>query len=125
MIGLPKEVMTAWENGEGPVVFTSVDEQGTPNSIYASCVSRFDVETQVVADNYFNKTRKNILSGSKGLLLFVTKGRRSYQIKGEIEYHTEGEIFNGMKRWNPPHRPGHGEVVIRIEEIYSGAKKLS
>lgn len=124
MTGLTKALMIAWENRDGPVVFTTVDEQGTPNSIYASCVSRYDDETLVVADNYFNKTRKNILSGSKGSLLFITKGRRSYQIKGKIEYHTEGEIFEDMKRWNPPHRPGHGAAVIKIEEIYSGAKKL-
>jgi hypothetical protein len=34
--GLTKALMTAWENRDGPVVFTTVDEQGTPNSIYAS-----------------------------------------------------------------------------------------
>lgn len=98
MTGLTKELITAWENREGPVVFTTVDEQGTPNSIFASCVSRYDDETLDVADYYFNKTRKNILSGSKVSLLFITKGCRSYQIKGEVEYHTEGEILDDMKR---------------------------
>ena len=53
-------------------MLTTVDGAGVPNAIYATCVSRFDEETLVVADNYFNKTRKNILSGSKGSLLFIT-----------------------------------------------------
>jgi hypothetical protein len=84
MTGLTKELMTASENREGPVVFTTVVEQGTLNSIYANCVSKYDEETLVVANNFFDKSRKNILSGSKGLLLFIIKGCRSYQIKGKL-----------------------------------------
>ncbi|MDT8382557.1 MAG: hypothetical protein RQ728_09945 [Brevefilum sp.] len=34
MTGLTKEVIIVWENREGPVVFTAIDEQGTPNSIH-------------------------------------------------------------------------------------------
>lgn len=109
---------------EGPIVFTTVVEQGAPNSIYANCVSRYDEETLVVANNFFDKSRKNILSGSKGLLLFIIKGCRSYQIKGEVEYHTEGEIFDDMKRWNPPHRPGHGAAAIKVKAVFSGSKQL-
>lgn len=124
MSALTQKIKQAWESREGPVVFTTVDEQGRPNSIYVSCVSRYDDETLVVADNYFDKTRKNILSGSKVSLLFITKGHRSYQIKGEVEYHTEGEIFDDMKRWNPPHRPGYGAAAIKVKAVFSGSKQL-
>ena len=121
---ISEEIKQAWEDREGPLVFTTVDQDGIPNSIYATCVSMFDDETVVVADNYFSKTRENIHSGSKGVILFITKESKAYQIKGTIEYHTEGEIFDDMKQWNPQKHPGHAAAALKIEEVYSGAAKI-
>jgi hypothetical protein len=73
MTVLPDIVSQAWEDREGPIILTTVDAEGTPNSIYATCVRKFSQDTLVVADNYFNKTRANILAGCKGTLLFITK----------------------------------------------------
>ncbi|TFH15213.1 MAG: pyridoxamine 5'-phosphate oxidase family protein, partial [Lentisphaerales bacterium] len=70
---LPEDVSKAWDNREGPVVFTTVNGNGTPNSIYATCVKKFSDDKLVIADNYFSKTRSNILAGSKGSILFITK----------------------------------------------------
>jgi uncharacterized protein len=113
MIILPQIVDEAWEDREGPIVFTTVDPEGTPNAIYATCVRKFDSSTLVVADNFFNKTQANIKSGSKGSLLFITKEGKSYQVKGRIEYHTEGEFFDDMKKWNPDTLPGHAAAVLQ------------
>ena len=124
MAQLPEEVRAAWEKREGPIVLTTVDEKGLPNAIYATCVSMFDEETLVVADNYFNKTRKNLRAGSKGSLLFITPEGKSYQMKGRMEYHTEGAVFQDMKKWNPEKHPGHAAAALTVEEAYSGAKKL-
>ena len=124
MAQLPEEVRAAWEKREGPIVLTTVDEKGLPNSIYATCVSMFDEETLVVADNYFDKTRKNLQAGSKGSLLFITAEGKSYQVKGRMEYHTEGYVFQDMKKWNPEKHPGHAAAALTVEEAYSGAKKL-
>ncbi len=121
---IPDEVKNAWEQKEDAVVLTTVDTNGVPNSIYATCVSKFDDESFVVADNYFDKTRKNILAGTKGSLLFITKDGKSYQLKGEIEYHKEGEIFDDMKKWNPPEHPGHAAAALKVENVYKGAEKL-
>ena len=121
---LPEEVSRAWENMNGPAVFTTISKDGTPNSIYVTCISKYDEGTILVADNYFDKTKKNILSGSPGVILFITDKKKSYQIKGPIEYHTQGEIFEDMKKWNPKKHPGHAAVAIRVEEAFSGAKKL-
>jgi predicted pyridoxine 5'-phosphate oxidase superfamily flavin-nucleotide-binding protein len=87
-------------------------------------VAKYDESTIVVADNYFEKTRKNILSGSKGSILFMTAEGKAFQIKGSIEYHKEGPIFDDMKRWNPKIRPGHAAAALNVEEIYSGAERL-
>jgi predicted pyridoxine 5'-phosphate oxidase superfamily flavin-nucleotide-binding protein len=124
MAALPKSVVDAWEKRNGPVVLTTVDGDGTPNSIYATCVSMFDDETIVIADNYFDKTKKNILAGSKVSLLFITGENKAFQIKGAIEYHTSGAVFDDMKSWNPAQHPGHAAAAVKVQEVYSGAEKL-
>jgi predicted pyridoxine 5'-phosphate oxidase superfamily flavin-nucleotide-binding protein len=121
---LPHLVTGAWARRNGPVIFSTVNHSGTPNTIYVTCVSLYDDETIVVADNYFDKTRSNILAGSKGSLLFITEDKKSYQIKGSIEYHKSGKVFKNMKSWNPTKHPGHAAAALRVEEVYSGAEKL-
>jgi uncharacterized protein len=87
-------------------------------------VSKFDEETIVIADNYFDKTRKNILSGSKGSILFITNEDKSFQLKGTIKFHTEGKLFEDMKRWNPIKHPGRAATALNVEEVYSGSERL-
>jgi predicted pyridoxine 5'-phosphate oxidase superfamily flavin-nucleotide-binding protein len=124
MAALPEKVRVAWEDREGPVVFSTVNEDGMPNAIYATCVSKFSEDTIVIANNYFSKTLENILTKSKGSILFITKERKSYQIKGTIKYYTEGNIFEDMKKWNPQQHPGHAAAALKVEEVYTGSEKL-
>jgi len=124
MTALPEVVSKAWENRENTIVLTTVDKEGIPNAIYATCVRKISEDTFVVADNFFNKTRTNILSGSKGSLLFITKEGKSYQVKGVIEYHTEGVVFDDMKKWNPTDLPGRAATVLKVEHVYSGGEQL-
>ena len=124
MSALPPLANKAWDNRKGPVILTTVDNNGTPNAIFATCVSKFSEDSIVVADNYFDKTRKNILAGSKGSILFMAKDGKAYQIKGSIEYHKEGEIFEDMKQWNPKQHPGNAAAVLKVEEVYAGAERL-
>lgn len=120
----PEIVQTAWANREGPIVLTTVDRAGQPNAIYASSVREFGDDTLVIADNYFHKTRANILAGSPGSLLFLTTERKAYQLKGTFTYHTSGPVFDDMKTWNPDRYPGVAAAALKVEEIYSGAEKL-
>ncbi len=124
MPNLPESVSKGLDNRKGPAIFSTVDQQGVPNAIYAICVGKYDESTIVVADNYFDKTRKNILTGSKGSVLFMTNEGKTFQIKGSIEYHKEGPIFEDMKRWNPKIRSGHAAAALKVEEVYTGAEKL-
>ena len=124
MAVLPEAVSRAWEEREDAVVLSTVDAEGNPNAIYATCVRKFNEETLVVADNYLKKTRANILSGSKGSLLFITKTGKSYQVKGCIEYHTEGAIYEDMKQWNPAELPGHAAAALKVEHVFSGGEQL-
>ena len=125
MSTLPENVSKAWDNHEGPVVFSTADRNGTPNAIYATCVKKINEEKLVVADNYFNKTRANILAGSKGSILFITKDGKAFQVKGSIDYERKGEIYDDMKKkWLDPKMPGNAAVVLNIQEVYCGAEKL-
>lgn len=124
MPALPEAVIKAWTDRKGPVVLSTVDANGTPNAVYASCVSRFGEDLFVVANNFFNKTKKNIEAGSKGSLLFITSEDKSFQIKGHFEYRAEGPLFEDMKKWNPERLPGHAAAAVKAEEVYSGAEKL-
>ncbi len=125
MAALPPTAKSAWENREGPVILTTVDADGTPNSIYATCVSMFGDERLIVADNYFDKTRRNVQGGGKAAaILFMAKGGKAYQVKGMIEYHTEGDVFADMKAWNPSQHPGHAAAALVVQEVYSGAERL-
>ena len=124
MAALTEEVSNAWEDRDGPIILSTVNGGGMPNVIYASCVSKFSENTIVVANNHFSKTLENILSGSKGSILFITKQGKSYQIKGSIQYLKEGTIFEDMKKWNPKQDLGHGAAALKVERVYAGANKL-
>lgn len=124
-MAIPGTVREAWENREGPVVLATVDSDGVPNIIYATCVNVFGDDRLVVADNYFDKTRRNLQGGAKvGAILFLDKSGKAYQAKGTLEYHTSGDLFDHMKTWNPEKHPGHAVAALRVEEVYSGAEKI-
>jgi len=124
MAKLPTSVREAWEDRNGAVVLATVDKNGVPNIIYATCVAVHGDDQLVVADNYFDKTRKNLLAGSRGAILFITKSGKAYQVKGNLEYHTEGPVFDHMKTWNPKQHPGNAAAALHVEEVYSGAERL-
>ena len=117
-------VKSAWEDREGAVILTTVDTGGLPNAIYATCVTLFDGDRIVIANNFFDKTMENLQAGSKVSVLFITSEKKSYQIKGSMEYHTEGAVFEDMKKWNPEEHPGYGAAVVNVEAIYSGSEKI-
>ncbi len=117
-------VRDTWEGRSGPAIFTTVSPDGTPNSIYVTCIARYDDHTVLIADNYFDKTRQNIHDGSRGVLLYITEDSKTVQIKGPLSYHTEGPLFDHMKSWNPKKHPGNAAVALTVEEVYNGAKRL-
>ena len=53
MTVLPKVVSQAWENREGPIVLATVDTEGNPNVIYATCVRQVSEDT--LAERYNQK----------------------------------------------------------------------
>lgn len=121
---LPEPVIKAWDEREPICVLTTVAPDGTPNAIYVGVVGLFDGSTFFVANNYFQKTKENILAGSNASLLFLTKERKAFQIKGSIELQDSGPVFDEMKQINPEKYPGHSAAVLHVEAVFSGAEQL-
>lgn len=124
MASLPEGVRQAWEDRDGPAILATVSPDGVPNIIYVGCLGAFGDDRLVVADNYFDKTRRNMRAGAKGAILFRSKDGKAYQAKGTLEYHTSGEVFDHMKTWNPPEHPGNAAAALCVDEVFSGEEKL-
>lgn len=121
---LPQEIIDAWAEREPATVLTTVSSEGIPNSIWVMSTGLYNEEHIIIADNYFDKTKANILSTGIASVLFITKDGRSYQLKGTMSYHTDGPFYDFMKEMTPPKYPGHAAVVLHATEIYTGSQRL-
>ena len=124
MSTLPQAFLDAWEHHEPRMIFTTVDNNAEPNSVWVLCVKLLDEKRILVVNNFFNKTLKNIQSGSRGALLMIAPEREAYQIKGSLEYYSDGPVYDEMKAWLDPKFAGVGAVILNIESIYYGAEKV-
>ena len=124
MAQLPQSVRETWEHRKGPAILTTVSSNSIPNAIYVTCIALYDESTVVIADNYFDKTRSNLLAGSQGSLLYMAEDSKAIQIKGTMTRHTSGPVFDHMQSWNPQKHPGHAAVALHVEEVFSGAERL-
>jgi predicted pyridoxine 5'-phosphate oxidase superfamily flavin-nucleotide-binding protein len=124
MSRLPNSICQAWEDREGPSVFATADQKGVPNAIYVTSIKLSADGKIVVANNFFQKTAANISSGSRGAVLFITKGGKSYQLKGSIEYFESGAVYEDMRKWADPQYPRVGAAVLNVDEAYSGSEKI-
>ncbi len=124
MSKLPDILSKAWEDREGPVVFTTTDSKGKPNSVYVTSVKMSQEGDIMIADNFFQKTRANILSGSRGVVLYISKEGKSFQLKGTIAYFRDGALYEEMLTWADPQYPRVAIAVLKVEEAYSGSEKI-
>jgi hypothetical protein len=114
----------AWGLREGPAVFTTVDKNSVPNSVYVLGMKLLEDGRIAIIDNYFQKTRENIKNGSKGSFLFLAKPRKPYQAKGSIEYLTSGPVYEDLRASVDPKHPRVAAAVLRVKELYSGSERL-
>ena len=122
---LPESVTNALEECAGPYVFATVSQDSKPNSIYVAWCWAEGADTLVICDNYFSKSRENILKGSRGAILFLTPAGESFQVKGSLEYLTEGPIFQRMLGIVADEHPRVAAVALKVEEAYSGSDRLA
>ena len=124
MAQLPDAVKKAISKQEISPVATSNQNQ-IPNVVYIAYLKVIDDQTVLIADNYLNKTRDNILSNGKITFAVRDEGKGSFQIKGTAERLTEGDMFDEVQKWVPDKLPRVAAVIMHIEEIYNGAERIS
>lgn len=123
MAKMPQDVINDIEKQELFVVATS-SKDGTPNVAYVKFLKVLNEETILIADNYFEKTRDNILNNGKIAFAVRDEQKGSYQIKGSAKRYTDGDYFDMIDEWVPDKLPKEAAVVMKVEQIYNGAKSV-
>ena len=123
MAKLPEAVKKAIDKQDVFPIATCSSE-GVSNVVYVGWLKAIDDETVLIADNYFDKTRSNILSNPKMSFVVRDKDKGSFQIKGSVERLTDGPVFEEMQKWVKNSLPRVAAVVLHVEEVYNGAKQL-
>ena len=124
MAQLPDAVKKAISKQEIFPVATNNQDQ-IPNVVYIAYLKVIDAQTVLIADNYLNKTRDNILSNGKIAFTVLDDKKGSFQIKGRAERLTEGAMFDEVQKWVSDDLPKVAAVVMHIEDIYNGAECIS
>ena len=124
MAQLPDAVKKAISKQEIFPVATS-NQDRIPNVVYIKHLKVIDDETVLIADNFLNKTRDNILSNGKIAFVVRDEEKGSFQIKGTAERLTEGAMFDEVQKWVPDKFPRVAAVVMHVEEVYNGAEQIS
>ncbi len=126
MNALPGEFLTGWGEQEIPAALSTVAADGTPNVIWVACLHLVEEDACVlIADNWLDKTRRNIDATGSGSLVMLAPPRRAWQLKGALSYHAEGALFDDMKNgWLDSSFPGHGVVRLECHELWQGAERI-
>ena len=108
-------------------VFTvaTSNQKGVPNVAYVKYLKIFDDQTILIADNYFSKTKDNIMNNNKIDFVVLDDEKGSYQVKGKAERFEKGSMFDEVQNWVPERLPRVAAVVMTVEEIYNGAERIS
>ncbi len=127
MAKLPQEVKDAIEvaiNKQEAFPVATASNDSVANVAYITYLKPIDDETILIADNFLNKTRDNILANSNVSFAVLDEAKGSYQVKGKAKRLTEGEMFDHVQEWVVDELPREAAIVMTVEEVYNGANKL-
>jgi len=125
MVKLPEEAKslleTAAKNSQVTVATSSKD--CTPNAVPVEWAKLYDDEHILVADNFFQKTRRNIDENPKVSITFwSSKPKDGYQVKGTSRIFTSGKEYEEAVNWVKSQYPKlktKAALLVKVEEIYS------
>ena len=123
MVKLPNKVKNAIKKADVFSLATS-SKKGKPNLIYVGYLKLINDETILIADNYFDKTKKNMMKNPQMAVTVRDEKAGSYQIKGRVKYLTKGKYYDEVQEWCDKKHPRRGAVLLTAKEVYNGAKKI-
>ena len=124
MVKIPIRVRKTIAQGR-PFSLATSTKKGKPNVIYVGYLKLINAETVLIADNFFKKTKNNLLQNNQLAFAVLDEKAGSYQIKGRAEYLTKGKYYDEVQKWCEDKYPRKAAVVLHVKEIYNGAKRLA
>jgi uncharacterized protein len=117
---MTEEMMDAIE--KDLVFLATASSEGIPNVVPIGFARPIDNGSILIADNYMNKTRKNIEENPNVAIVTKDAQKNPYQFKGNAEIFESGKIFDEVVEWaqnvmtklNPK-----AAIVVKVTEIYS------
>lgn len=116
---MAEEMMDAIE--KDLVFLATASSEGIPNVVPIGFARPIDNGSILIADNYMNKTRKNIEENPNVAIVTKDAQKNPYQFKGKAEIVESGKIFDEVVEWaqnvmtklNPK-----AAIVVKLTEIY-------
>lgn len=103
-----------------PVATASKD--GRPNVVPMTFVKVLDDSTVLVADNFMNKSAKNLEDNPLvAIPVWDTKTKQAFQIQGTAEIVRSGPAFDEMVAWVQALKPKlmpKAAVLVKVENVY-------
>lgn len=103
-----------------PVATSS--KEGIPNVIPFGFVKCYDDETLLLADNFMNKSMKNLEENPYvSICVWDTENNQSFQIKGQVTIEKSGKIFDEMAAWVKgvmPQLSPKAAVLVKVTNIF-------
>jgi len=100
----------------------TASKEGIPNVIPFAFVKCLDEETLLLADNFMNKSIKNLEENPHAsICVWDGENNRSYQIKGKANIETSGKIFDETVVWVKavmPELSPKSAIVMKVTNVY-------
>ena len=120
MMVLNEEMMEAIE--KNLVFLATVSKEGVPNVVPIGFARPLNENTILIADNYMNKTIKNLEDNHKLSLIVQDAKSLPYQFKGTVEIFKSGEYFDEVVDWAQnvmSELEPKSAILFTVEDIYS------
>lgn len=120
MMVLTEEMMDAIE--KNLVFVATVSKEGVPNVVPIGFARPLDEKTILIADNYMNKTIKNLEDNHKLSLIVQDAKSLPYQFKGTVKIFKSGEYFDQVVDWAQnvmSELEPKSAILFKVEDIYS------
>ncbi|MBZ2165355.1 pyridoxamine 5'-phosphate oxidase family protein [Methanobacterium spitsbergense] len=117
---MTKEMIDAVE--KDLVFLATSSKEGIPNVVPIGFARPIDDETILIADNYMNKTRKNLEENPNISLVTKDATKCPFQFKGKIEIVESGKYFDIVTEWGQnamTKLTPKAAILMKVEEIYS------
>ncbi len=117
---LTEEMMDTIE--KNLVFVATVSKEGVPNVVPIGFARPLDEKTILIADNYMNKTIKNLEDNHKISLIVQDAKSLPYQFKGTVKIFKSGEYFDQVVDWAQnvmSELEPKSAILFTVEDIYS------